>query len=444
MFCTKCGSQIVDGAKFCNKCGSAVVIPNANPEPKVEVKLEPKAEAKPEPKVEVKKEAKPDKKDKEKKTPVALVILIIILALIFVGLSGILGYKLIEKKNGSGMNQIESDKFEDDDDEDKDDEDKESDDESDNEDADENDSNESDVDKSEDLEAEAEAEAEDEAPLAVKEEEETVAEEAPAAEEALAEIEDNHRSVQSINLPAVNALINTVKDNTENMEAHNFFSNLYDNITYVKMKYEVSGKKRMSMDIDDAREIMANTMGYDNVDSLPKKDGGFCYRDKSKVYFCPPDFLGKYWEEPAQVVDIKDAGNGQFIVDAEYRHGVDTELFVDRFRVVLVENEESVFDGLMVENIGRINTDHYLVPDCQVRVYDISEFKFKDKDTVQLAINEIFARNGRIFSTNIEARDYFLGQSWYEPLVEEMDTTDLTDIERKNIDVLSAYKKKLK
>lgn len=95
MFCTKCGAQLKDGAKFCGKCGAPVFAPVIQPQkaetvetPKTEaVKVDKKAQkaaAKEAKKAEkaAKKEAKKNGKKKHRGLKVLLVIFIILVVLV--------------------------------------------------------------------------------------------------------------------------------------------------------------------------------------------------------------------------------------------------------------------------------------------------------------------------------------------------------------------------
>lgn len=59
---------------------------------------------------------------------------------------------------------------------------------------------------------------------------------------------------------------------------------------------------------------------------------------------------------------------------------------------------------------------------------------------IQMAINEIYARHGRKFSTP-EIQEYFNGKSWYQGTIEpdSFDENLLSEIERQNVDFLAAH-----
>jgi len=61
----------------------------------------------------------------------------------------------------------------------------------------------------------------------------------------------------------------------------------------------------------------------------------------------------------------------------------------------------------------------------------------KDEWELRIMRNEIFARHGYIFKLP-ELRDYFMKQSWYVPVSEDV-TNSLTPLEKENIELIKRY-----
>lgn len=95
---------------------------------------------------------------------------------------------------------------------------------------------------------------------------------------------------------------------------------------------------------------------------------------------------------------------------------------------------------------GRDDSDQYVLPESDTRELTEDDVAGMDRDTIQLAINEIYARRGYAFSNDSEsaraAREYFSQKDWYEPTIESMEETQATfsDIERKNINFLVEHR----
>ena len=66
---------------------------------------------------------------------------------------------------------------------------------------------------------------------------------------------------------------------------------------------------------------------------------------------------------------------------------------------------------------GASNGSEYILPDSNSRLYTREELSGLDDNTLQLAINEIYARHGRKFNTE-SMQAYFDGKSWYSGTVD--------------------------
>ena len=93
-----------------------------------------------------------------------------------------------------------------------------------------------------------------------------------------------------------------------------------------------------------------------------------------------------------------------------------------------LEEEQAVLSG------------DYILPDSSTRVYSESELQALTDKEVIFALNEIYARKGRIF-TGEEFKSYFESKSWYKGTIpaEEFDANQnerFNDVERANIAAL--------
>lgn len=81
----------------------------------------------------------------------------------------------------------------------------------------------------------------------------------------------------------------------------------------------------------------------------------------------------------------------------------------------------------------------YILPESSTRYYSYDELSTYDVETLRVARNEIYARHGRIF-TSEDLRDYFEMQSWYEGIYSEEEFKEewLNDYEIKNLDLIKS------
>ena len=62
----------------------------------------------------------------------------------------------------------------------------------------------------------------------------------------------------------------------------------------------------------------------------------------------------------------------------------------------------------------------YILPDSDSRYYSVQELEKLDDDTLQMAINELYARHGRKFDTE-SIRQYFEKKTWYKGTIDPKD-----------------------
>ena len=93
--------------------------------------------------------------------------------------------------------------------------------------------------------------------------------------------------------------------------------------------------------------------------------------------------------------------------------------------VVKTEQNEETAEGIeelektdQADQENKENLDSsYILADSNSRLYSREELERMDNYTLQMAINEIYARHGRKFKTD-SIREYFEGKSWYTGTIE--------------------------
>ncbi|MDO5418207.1 MAG: YARHG domain-containing protein [Lachnospiraceae bacterium] len=79
----------------------------------------------------------------------------------------------------------------------------------------------------------------------------------------------------------------------------------------------------------------------------------------------------------------------------------------------------------------------YLIPDSSIRALTAADVAGMTKEQLRLARNEIYARHGRMF-TSEDLQNYFNGKSWYRGTISAQSFTDsmLSQLEKDNIKVI--------
>lgn len=123
-----------------------------------------------------------------------------------------------------------------------------------------------------------------------------------------------------------------------------------------------------------------------------------------------------------------------------YFYGAVLSPFEDRFPEDFAED---YYEPPMEDFIYAIPNEYeYMMPYADVMVYSWDSLEGLDEDEVQFAINEIYAREGRIYLEE-PYKSYFEGCSWYYGLytAKEFDDSFLNTYERDNVELLVDYAK---
>ena len=89
-------------------------------------------------------------------------------------------------------------------------------------------------------------------------------------------------------------------------------------------------------------------------------------------------------------------------------------------KVLLTASVLSVSPVVAAEsNVVYAAENDYILPDSDSRAYTYDELSNLSQDELRLAINEIYARHGRIFDA-ADLQNYFNSKSWYNGTVVRM------------------------
>ena len=87
-------------------------------------------------------------------------------------------------------------------------------------------------------------------------------------------------------------------------------------------------------------------------------------------------------------------------------------------------------------------SSEYIIPDSNTRYLSDSEAAALGAEKLQLAINEIYASHGRVF-TNADNSAYFSSKSWYQPVQGKTDAqieAEFNEYEKANVDLMNKYR----
>lgn len=151
--------------------------------------------------------------------------------------------------------------------------------------------------------------------------------------------------------------------------------------------------------------------------------------------------LGQWNRTLDNVSNRSDSSSLTYFVTEEQPHL--PEVFQRDFWTTLYDNGVAWVTGLLPQ-WG--NDDQYIFSDSDQRTLTEADIAGMDSETIQLAINEIYARRGYSFSGNSTsaqaAREYFMSKDWYTPTVDTMAETEtlFSDVEQSNIIFLAQHR----
>lgn len=111
-------------------------------------------------------------------------------------------------------------------------------------------------------------------------------------------------------------------------------------------------------------------------------------------------------------------------------------------KVLLMASVLSVSPVVTAEsNVVYAAENEYVLPDSDSRAYTYDELSSLSNDELRLAINEIYARHGRIFDA-ADLQNYFNSKSWYNGTVSADDFSEsvFNTYEKSNVDLLSSIR----
>ena len=90
----------------------------------------------------------------------------------------------------------------------------------------------------------------------------------------------------------------------------------------------------------------------------------------------------------------------------------------------------------------QLGSKRYVLPASGVRRLTEKDVAGMDQETIQLAINEIYAKNGYDFASKPSIQEYFLQKSWYHPTVStaEEAQANFSDVEKYNVNFLAQHR----
>ncbi|MCD7832884.1 MAG: YARHG domain-containing protein [Lachnospiraceae bacterium] len=198
---------------------------------------------------------------------------------------------------------------------------------------------------------------------------------------------------------------------------------------------------------DDMDWIKANLTL--TVDVIIEIDSEYIFENSASAYLTETDLSGMTADEVQMAInEIYARHHRKFYLDdvQEYfdsRTWYSGFIEPDDFDVSVMNVYESANINLMVDYLANHDFDadtdltEYILPTSSTAYLNASDLTGMTAEELQMAINEIYARHGRRFST-ASIQEYFDSKSWYTGTVspENFDTSVLNSYETTNISLL--------
>lgn len=186
--------------------------------------------------------------------------------------------------------------------------------------------------------------------------------------------------------------------------------------------------------------------GDELVDGLSREAGYLILPDSSERELSYEDISWLSASERQMAINEIYARHGRRFVIPQVQEYFDEKNWYNG-TVEAKDFDEKVLSSIEEKNMVKLRqTSHsssYVLEGSDTRYVTDEEVAMLTKEDMQLAINEIYARHGRIFTMK-QYSDYFNGQSWYKGTVaaDKFDESVFNKYENANIRKLSEYMKK--
>lgn len=186
-----------------------------------------------------------------------------------------------------------------------------------------------------------------------------------------------------------------------------------------------NGDKITSIEIDNTTESCYHGikcgMDVEEIKKLLSDDYQYNVQKEQDIYF---------WKTP----EYEESDYG---VNYTYKKGGIISLNQNNVCESIVGREDEQFNNDMQRYKEQMNNGLYVEFDSIYRALEDADIKDWSTEDKQLAINEIYAREGMKFS-DLNAVEYFTQKPWYEGKIDEdkFDKDKLSDIEKYNIKFL--------
>ena len=210
------------------------------------------------------------------------------------------------------------------------------------------------------------------------------------------------------------------------------------------------GSDKQSVDVEKTPgvdESIADSIVETEPETTKKVEPPIVSYNYSEEELNLPDSSGRFEKVIVEKLEIKESIGDEIL--GVLHLGDSIEVIKDSgtaYEIVMVDGKEGMVQTKFItRKLFDDNPQDFIFPDSYKRYLtgdDINQLE--NEESVRIAINEIYARRGRIFNSD-DLNERFLSTEWYEAVTppEEFDSNQdfyLNDYERENILLLDTYR----
>lgn len=225
----------------------------------------------------------------------------------------------------------------------------------------------------------------------------------------------------------------TAYDDAEFCKQFLFFATRMDyDIGRVLNKYSLVPGPELMMSESDVTDFLQNSLGKCELDNMIYKDG--------QIMAAGGD-PGSRWVENVVFNNMTQISETDIRLEGvAYYKSEGEDVGTGTFVITMTQNPDSVWGDYTLKSIDSwvrelINDSNYILWNSDSSYYTEDNLSYMCAYDLYLARNEIYARHGYIFDSP-DLQEYFGGKTWYIPAVKDVPDSALNDYERANVQLL--------
>ena len=197
-------------------------------------------------------------------------------------------------------------------------------------------------------------------------------------------------------------------------------------------KYGLESVGRLLMSEADVTDFLQNSLDKCDLSNMTYENG--------QIVACDGD-TGSRWVEDVVLNNMTQISETDIRFEGvAYYKSEGQDAGTGTFTITMTQNPNSVWGGYTLKNIdswvrASKNSSEYALWDSDEKYFTEEDLKHFCTYDLYLARNEIYARHGYIFDSP-DLQEYFGGKTWYNPTTKDVPDSALNEYERANVQLI--------